>query len=205
MKQRDQLYGIIKSESSMIDTAMSRDPDASSLKACTFEGTDAYSVPATGASVTADSSVSLIHRYCEKLPSDKYGCFPRNDYPECNKLNFFLLFGFLTASLFTLYVRYITPKPNFESSCLEGYYECKITLPPNAAFQTLLGPISRTSNLSKQLVCLEACKKLHQMGALDDHLLPSVDEPSIINPSVKIKEAASGAGMFRYETYHFLS
>ncbi|KAF3446126.1 hypothetical protein FNV43_RR11305 [Rhamnella rubrinervis] len=180
-KQREQLYDIIRSESSMIDTAMTRDPDASSLKACTFEGTDAYSVPATGASVTADSSVSLIHRYCEKLPSDKY----------------------------------FTPKPNFESSCLEGYYECKISLPPNAAFQTLLGPKSKTSNLSKQLVCLEACKKLHQMGALDDHLLPSVDEPSIINPSiksneapstinssVKSKEAASGAGTTKRKELH---
>lgn len=75
MKQRDQLFGIIRSESSMIDTAMSRDPDAGSLKPCNFKGTDAYSVHATGALVTADSSVSLIHRYCEKLPSDTYGCF----------------------------------------------------------------------------------------------------------------------------------
>jgi len=57
----------------MTDTAMNRDPDAHILKACTTEEVNAYHVEATGASVTADSSVNLIHRYCEKLPGDKYG------------------------------------------------------------------------------------------------------------------------------------
>lgn len=102
----------------------------------------------------------------------------------------------------TTYLRYFAPKPTFQFSGHEGSFECKLTLPANAAFQTLVGPVSRSSNLSKQLVCLEACKKLHQMGALDDNLLPFVEEPSKINPTVKSKEATSGAGMFRYEKYH---
>jgi hypothetical protein len=57
----------------MTDTAVNRDPDACILKACIFEEANVYHVDKTGASVTADSSVSLIHRYCEKLPGDKYG------------------------------------------------------------------------------------------------------------------------------------
>lgn len=57
----------------MMDTATNRDPDGCILKAYTTEEMDAYVVESTGASVTADSSVSLIHRYCEKLPGDKYG------------------------------------------------------------------------------------------------------------------------------------
>jgi endoribonuclease Dicer len=67
-------------------------------------------------------------------------------------------------------------------------------LPPNAAFQTLAGPTCRNQQLAKQLVCLEACKKLHQMGALDDHLLPSVEEPSEI-AVVKSKSTSAGAGI----------
>lgn len=76
MKQRDQLFDVIRSECSMIDTTVNRDPDAHSLKTWTFGGTDGYLVHATGASVTADSSISLIQRYCEKLPTAKYECFP---------------------------------------------------------------------------------------------------------------------------------
>ncbi len=72
MKQRDQLFDIIRSECSMTNTALNRDPDSCSLKARRIGETNAYFVNATGASVTSDSSVSLIHRYCEKLPGDKY-------------------------------------------------------------------------------------------------------------------------------------
>lgn len=72
MKQRDQLFDIIRSEYSMTNTALNRGPDACLLKPFTSEPMNVYTVNATGASVTADSSVSLIHRYCEKLPGDKY-------------------------------------------------------------------------------------------------------------------------------------
>ncbi|XP_050268142.1 endoribonuclease Dicer homolog 3a isoform X1 [Quercus robur] len=167
-QQRDQLFDIIRSERSMTDTAMNRDPDAHILKACTTEEVNAYHVEATGASVTADSSVNLIHRYCEKLPGDKY----------------------------------FVPKPKFHNSLIEGSYECKMTLPPNAAFQSIVGPSSRNSHLAKQLVCLEACKKLHQMGALDDHLLPSIKELPEKNLIVKSKESASGAGTTKRKELH---
>ena len=71
-----------------------------------------------------------------------------------------------------------------------------MTLPPDAAFQSIVGPSSRNSSLAKQLVCLEACKKLHQMGALDDHLLPSIKELPEKNLTVKSKESASDAVMY---------
>lgn len=87
MKQRDQLFDIIRSEHSMTDAAINRDPDAFILKACTIKDTNTYYVDATGASVTADSSVSLIHRYCEKLPGDKYG----NALNNLNIVSFILI------------------------------------------------------------------------------------------------------------------
>ncbi|KAF2285070.1 hypothetical protein GH714_037736 [Hevea brasiliensis] len=70
VKQRDQLFDFIRSEWLMTNTTINRDPDVQSLKTCAAEETKAYIVNATGASVTADSSVNLIYRYCEKLPGD---------------------------------------------------------------------------------------------------------------------------------------
>lgn len=94
--------------------------------------------------------------------------------------------------------RYYTPKPIFKYKSAEEAYECELTLPSNAPFQTIVGPTSRNKNLSKQLVCLEACEKLHQVGALNDHLLPSVEEPSENNLISKKNESLPGAGMHMY-------
>ncbi|KAM4077934.1 hypothetical protein ACJW30_12G177800 [Castanea mollissima] len=171
MKQRNQLFDIIKSECSMKNTALNRDPDSCSLKPCRIGETNAYFVNATGASVSLDSSVSLIHRYCAKLPGD----------------------------------RYYTPKPNFQFSISNGFYECKLILPPSAAFQTIVGPLSSNSQISKQLTCLEACKKLHQMGALNDHLQPSIEEPSANDLNINCKESALGAGTTKRKELHGLT
>ncbi|KAH9804979.1 Endoribonuclease Dicer [Citrus sinensis] len=168
LKQRNKLFDIIRSERSVTDTALSRDPEACFLKACTYVKTKSYIVESTGASVTTDSSVNLIHRYCEKLPSDKY----------------------------------YTPKPIFKYKSAEEAYECELTLPSNAPFQTIVGPTSRNKNLSKQLVCLEACEKLHQVGALNDHLLPSVEEPSENNLISKKNESLPGAGTTKRKELH---
>lgn len=76
-------------------------------------------------------------------------------------------------------------------------YSCKLQLPCNAPFEELEGPIcssmrlaqqacyhviqkniipglrcSMTLTLYLQAVCLAACKKLHEMGAFTDMLLP---------------------------------
>lgn len=61
----------------MRDTALNREEDASILKPCNTKDISTYVVSLTGASVTADSSVGVIYRYCEKLPHDKYAvcCF----------------------------------------------------------------------------------------------------------------------------------
>lgn len=80
---------------------------------------------------------------------------------------------------------------------MEGnLYRCKLILPPNAAFQTTIGPVARNSHVSKQLVCLDACKKLHLMGALNDHLLPFNGESSKKDPTLKGKALTSGAGNY---------
>jgi endoribonuclease Dicer len=66
------MFNLIRSEFSMMNTTINRGPDSSVMKACIRKDTDTYYVEATGASATADSSVDVIHRYCGKLPGDKY-------------------------------------------------------------------------------------------------------------------------------------
>ncbi|GAB2276325.1 Belongs to the helicase [Dionaea muscipula] len=167
-KQREQLFNIIRSEHSMAETAMKRDCDGCILRAFNFREANAYYVECTGASVTADSSVSLVHQYCEKLPGDKY----------------------------------YTPKPSFQFLFEGGSYECRLTLPPSAAFQTITGPSSRNSHLAKQIVCLEACKKLHQMGALDDHLLPCIEGHEQGDSKLQNNASDAGAGTTKRKELH---
>ncbi|KAJ1382263.1 Ribonuclease III domain [Sesbania bispinosa] len=167
LKQRNQLFDIIRSERSMTDAAINKDHE-SNLRAFTVEKTNAYHVDSTGASVTLDSSVTLINKYCEKLPRDKYSC----------------------------------TKPTFEFLPMEGCYQCKLILPPNAAFQTIIGPSGKDVRLARNLVCLEACKKLHQMGALNEHLVPSIEDPSEADHIVKNKDSSSGAGTTKRKELH---
>lgn len=61
-----------------MDRAKNGDPNTCVTKPSNFKETETYYVESTGASVTADSSISLIHQYCAKLPRDKYDFFPFN-------------------------------------------------------------------------------------------------------------------------------
>ena len=60
----------------MITTALNRDPDAWNSKVTFNEKIESYHVESTGATLTADSSISLIYKYCGKLPRDEYDIFP---------------------------------------------------------------------------------------------------------------------------------
>ncbi|CAO2167444.1 unnamed protein product [Urochloa humidicola] len=90
--------------------------------------------------------------------------------------------------------KYYTPKPTFQFSQYGDGYECTVTLPSSAMFQLLVGPKARNKQKAKQLVCLDACKRLHELKALDDHLSPSTEEPpqEILS---KTTICMSGAGL----------
>ncbi|KAL2544712.1 Endoribonuclease Dicer-like protein 3a [Forsythia ovata] len=167
-KQIDQMFNIIRTEYSMTDKAINRDTDGSLTKASATKEVPAYLVEVTGASVTANSSISLVHRYCDKLPRDNN----------------------------------VILKPTLECFLEGSFYRCKLVLPPSAPFQTIIGPESGSRRLSKQLVCLHACKKLHMMGALNDHLLPVNEEPSQNDSTLKGKVLTSGAGTTKRKELH---
>ncbi|XP_025817136.1 endoribonuclease Dicer homolog 3a-like isoform X3 [Panicum hallii] len=90
--------------------------------------------------------------------------------------------------------KYYTPRPTFQFTHYGDGYECTVTLPSSAMFQLLVGPKARSMQKAKQLACLDACKRLHQLGALDDHLSPSAEEPPLENLS-KASICSSGAGL----------
>ncbi|XWS46323.1 hypothetical protein CRYUN_Cryun14cG0055500 [Craigia yunnanensis] len=102
-----------------------------------------YQVESTGAIVSLNSSVGLIHFYCSQLPSDRYSILR----PE-----------------------FIMKK--YEKPGGPTEYSCKLQLPCNAPFEELEGPVCSSMRLAQQAVCLAACKKLHEMGAFTDMLLP---------------------------------
>ncbi|CAL9776289.1 unnamed protein product [Musa acuminata subsp. burmannicoides] len=102
-----------------------------------------YQVQSTGAIVSLNSAVGLIHFYCSQLPSDRYSILR----PE------FIM------------QRHERPGGSTE-------YSCKLQLPCNAPFQQLEGPLCCSMRIAQQAVCLAACKKLHEMGAFTDMLLP---------------------------------
>ena len=49
---------------------------------------------------------------------------------------------------------------------------CTLYLPNNCPIQTVIA--QGNIKTLKQAACLEACKKLHQIGALTDNLLPDI-------------------------------
>lgn len=91
--------------------------------------------------------------------------------------------------------RYFTPKPTFTFSFYDGCHECTLTLPLAAVIQTVVGPVNQKAHVAKKLACLEACKKLHQLGALNDHLLPCVEDNLDGMSTDIIEESAEGVGM----------
>ncbi|KAF5187915.1 Dicer-like protein [Thalictrum thalictroides] len=77
-----------------------------------------------------------------------------------------------------------------------------MTLPPSAPVQRIVSPKVINMHLAKQLLCLETCRKLHESGALDDHLLPIVEEPLADGGLKTNKGYFSGAGTTKRKELH---
>ncbi|CAH2039182.1 unnamed protein product [Thlaspi arvense] len=102
-----------------------------------------YKVETTGAMVSLNSAVGLIHFYCSQLPGDRYAILRPEFRMEKHE------------------------KPGGHTE-----YSCRLQLPCNAPFEILEGPVCSSMRLAQQAVCLAGCKKLHEMGAFTDMLLP---------------------------------
>lgn len=72
--------------------------------------------------------------------------------------------------------RYFIPKPEFFFFDDNGGVTCNVILPSNAALHEVRSPPQSSKEKAKKLACLKACKELHLLGALTDHLLPVQDD-----------------------------
>lgn len=124
-------------------TDLSHLKDNSRLISAEASPDSVYQVKSTGAIVSLNSAVGLIHFYCSQLPSDRYSILR----PE-----------------------FIMERHEKPGGPVE--YSCRLQLPCNAPFENLEGPICISMRVAQQAVCLLACKKLHEMGAFTDMLLP---------------------------------
>ncbi|CAH8319117.1 unnamed protein product [Eruca vesicaria subsp. sativa] len=102
-----------------------------------------YKVETTGAMVSLNSAVGLIHFYCSQLPGDRYAILRPEFSIEKHE------------------------KPGGHTE-----FSCRLQLPCNAPFEILEGPVCSSMHVAQQAVCLAGCKKLHEMGAFTDMLLP---------------------------------
>ncbi|XP_024538863.1 endoribonuclease Dicer homolog 1 isoform X1 [Selaginella moellendorffii] len=132
---------------------------------------ETYQVPSTGAMVTLNSAVGLIHFYCSQLPSDRYSILK----PE------FVLTKHSTGDVV--------------------YFSCKLRLPSNAPVESFDGPVCSTMKGAQQAVCLEACKKLHEMAAFTDMLLPDTGTPDKSDKGEDNETTDPIPGTARYREY----
>nr|AJA90756.1 Dicer-like 3 [Cycas revoluta] len=102
--------------------------------------------------------------------------------------------------------RYYSPRPEFMARKVDGednMYECILRLPPNAPFQEVISPPNSNLLCAKQLACLEACKRLHAAGALDEYLQPVTEvmpeEEEMMNTGGKM---STGPGTTRRKELH---
>ncbi|KAG5549523.1 hypothetical protein RHGRI_014751 [Rhododendron griersonianum] len=65
---------------------------------------------------------------------------------------------------------YFKPSPRFEIN--KELKICKLNFPKSCPIQTV--SVEGNIKMLKQLACLEACKQLHQIGALTDNLVPDI-------------------------------
>ena len=96
-----------------------------------------------------------------------------------------MLYHFLFLHLQSRY-RYNSTKPSFDFIDHGDGFVCTLTLPSSDVLSPLEGPKARSKQKAKRLVCLDACKRLHQLRVLDDFLCLSVEKPP---PGISIKTA----------------
>jgi endoribonuclease Dicer len=141
-----------------------------------FVGADrVYRVDRTGAVATVNSCVALISHYCAHLPRDKF-CYmaPLYRYQKVGGAagNEPAVPPEATGVSIRTQNRKTGDAHGLELAPGQTVV-CTLELPLNSAVHTVVSEPQRSADKAKQMVCLEACRRLHKCGALNDHLLPS--------------------------------
>ncbi|KAJ1957571.1 Dicer-like protein 1 [Linderina pennispora] len=129
-----------------------------------------FTVLASGAKITYLSAIQIIYRYVQTLPQNQCdGLEPvytiTEELEEVEEEG--SPAGSRSGSVVAGKKRKKTPPRTL--------FRCSLTLPANAALRRINGPAMPTKKLAKQVTSYRTAKKLHQVGAIDDNLLPVVE------------------------------
>ncbi|KAL0048140.1 hypothetical protein WJX82_008725 [Trebouxia sp. C0006] len=119
---------------------------------------DVYKVASTGAQVTLASAKPLLYTFCGKLAYDKWP-------PH--------------AAFACAHCWYTVLRPRFSTTEVEEMgqlvgYRSTAVMPHNSPVRTAQGQVQRGKALAQASASLEACRQLHQCGALNQNLLPDI-------------------------------
>lgn len=102
----------------------------------------------TGSRITSSSCISLLNRYCSRLPHDKF-------------------------TLLRPQIKIMNPSTTTDPSESDEMLTAEVSLPNNAAYRLpVLGDPMPNTNWAKKSAALKMCQKLYEMGELNEDLLP---------------------------------
>lgn len=108
-----------------------------------------YQVEGTGAVVSLNSAVGLVHFYCSQLPSDRFDIFIALIYtPFCRTPPF--LSNCWECRYSILGPEFWLKKHEKEGGQVE--YSCVLQLPCNAPFEKIEGPLCSSMRVAQQVV-----------------------------------------------------
>lgn len=153
------------------------------LDGSTTESNRAYVVASTGAKVDLHSAISVLQHYISQLPADEYMLLRpawRLDYLGGDKSNATAggvvgSAGIGIGSNGTGSSARYNIGSSFGPAAPTGTFQIRATvrLPSSSPLQTATGQLAMTKRMAKASAALEACRELHRLGALNDHLLPA--------------------------------
>ncbi|CAA0821254.1 Endoribonuclease Dicer homolog 2 [Striga hermonthica] len=127
----------------------------------------------TSGDIMRKECLSHSHLPCEPLHNEMYG----ESWYEVKSTGAIVT---MSSSVSLLYYycsrlpsdRYFKPNPYYDINKELG--TCTLHLPSSCPVQTIT--VQGKTKFLKKLACLEACKKLHEVGALTDNLIPDIVE-----------------------------
>ncbi|KAG0238750.1 Dicer-like protein 1 [Actinomortierella wolfii] len=86
-------------------------------------------------------------------------------------------------------------RPEFEISATgTSGFICQVTLPSVAPIRRVESDIASTKTMAKRSAAFKACEQLHILGALNDHLMPVVENPKPVQPPQGTTTSSSKRG-----------
>ncbi|KAJ1963312.1 Dicer-like protein 1 [Dipsacomyces acuminosporus] len=183
-------YGYLLRKNRLIE--YTEDMPEDDTKELWMEGKDrtgrVYTVISTKARITYLSAVPIIHHYVQMLPQDPFFALtPMFAFEESSRYEMMFTDWKKSKKKKEKEQKEEQEKEQKEKEkeeppkkkkkrtprpVLVHLYKCTVTFPSNAAIRQVVGPFMPNKKLSKQVAAYRAAKKLHQMGAIDDNLLP---------------------------------